>query len=147
MYTLHLVGKDYNDNYSQLVHNFIKNEKLLNNVFLYNLREDIKYILSQSDIGVLSSESEGLPIALLEYGLAQIPVVCTDVGECSNVIDDKQVIVPVKNSKKLAVAIIRLITDVELKNIIALKLHSNVINNYSANSSVKNLIKTYRLTL
>jgi glycosyltransferase involved in cell wall biosynthesis len=142
-YTLHIVGKDYNDNYSKIIHDFVRNQKLVNHVFFYNLCTDIKNILEQSDIGVLSSESEGLPIALLEYGLAKIPVVCTDVGECYNIINNSKVIVPSKNSNKLANAIITLISDIEIKNKIALKLHNNVINNYSVNNSIKNLIDIY----
>ena len=37
-------------------------------------------------MGVLSSASEGLPLALLEYGRAGLPVVCTDVGNVSEVV-------------------------------------------------------------
>ncbi|MDZ4330062.1 MAG: glycosyltransferase, partial [Flavobacterium sp.] len=36
--------------------------------------------------GVLTSQSEGLPLALLEYGWLKKPVVVTDVGEISSLI-------------------------------------------------------------
>lgn len=42
--------------------------------------------LSESHIGVLTSKSEGLPVALLEYGLAGLIVICTDVGQCADVL-------------------------------------------------------------
>ncbi len=35
---------------------------------------------------MLSSKSEGLPFALLEYGLAKLAVIATKVGECESVI-------------------------------------------------------------
>ena len=36
---------------------------------------------------MLSSASEGLPLALIEYGMAGLPVVATEVGQCSEVLD------------------------------------------------------------
>jgi len=48
--------------------------------------EDTASLLASSNIGVLSSVSEGLPVSLLEYGLAGLPVVVTDVGQCSEVV-------------------------------------------------------------
>ena len=42
---------------------------------------DTSSLLASADIGVLSSIFEGLPLSLLEYGLAGLPVVVTDVGQ------------------------------------------------------------------
>ena len=36
-YTLHLIGKNYNDSYGKSIQNFIINEKLENNVFQYDV--------------------------------------------------------------------------------------------------------------
>ena len=47
--------------------------------------EDTASLLASADCGVLSSNSEGLPVALLEYGMAGLPVVVTDVGQCEEV--------------------------------------------------------------
>ena len=44
------------------------------------------FLNSKHTIGVLASKFEGLPVALLEYGLAKLPVVITDVGECNKVV-------------------------------------------------------------
>ena len=85
-WTLHLVGKSYNDDYADSIDRFIEKNKLSNKVFQYGVCSDIQHILSQATIGVLSSKSEGLPISLLEYGLANLPVVATDVGECNLII-------------------------------------------------------------
>ncbi len=66
----------------------------------------VDQLLAQSHAGILSSESEGLPVALLEYGLASLPVICTEVGACANVISDPSLglIVPPKDPVRLAVA-------------------------------------------
>lgn len=50
--------------------------------------ENVAELLATADIGVLSSVSEGLPVSLLEYGMAGLPVVVTDVGECANVVQN-----------------------------------------------------------
>ena len=80
-WTFHLVGKDCKDDYSQKIKDFIVAADLEKNVFLYGTKNDITHILQQSTIGILTSQSEGLPVALLEYGWYQKPVVVTAVGE------------------------------------------------------------------
>ena len=85
-WTLHCVGKDFNDDYSKNVKSKIEAVGLSGSVFMYGSKSDVFNILSQCEIGVLSSKSEGLPIALLEYGLANLAVIATNVGECKNVI-------------------------------------------------------------
>ncbi len=85
-WTFHLVGKDFNDVYSQKIKDLIVSFDLEKNVFLYGTKSDIENILQQATIGILTSQSEGLPVALLEYGRLKKPVVVTDVGEISSLI-------------------------------------------------------------
>jgi glycosyltransferase involved in cell wall biosynthesis len=59
---------------------------LENCVSLLGLRRDVPEVLRGCDIGVLSSTSEGLPLALIEYGLAGLAVVATGVGQCPEVL-------------------------------------------------------------
>lgn len=99
--SLHLVGKEEDNSYSLGLRNFLKQHKLQDKVYFYGEREEIMSILLQADVGVLSSSSEGLPVALLEYGLAGLPVVCTKVGECENVVGGAGLIVPPKDPAAL----------------------------------------------
>lgn len=87
-WTFHIVGKDFEDNYSYQVRNKIIEKKLSKNVFVYGSKNDIVTILNQSDIAILTSLSEGLPVALLEYGLLKKPVVLTNVGEIPSIINN-----------------------------------------------------------
>lgn len=87
-WTFHLVGKDFEDEYSKQIKTLISDYTLENTVFVYGSKQDIKNILEQSAIGILTSQSEGLPVALLEYGLCEKPVVVTRVGEIPLVIQD-----------------------------------------------------------
>ena len=69
-WSLLLVGKDFEDDYSATLKQFIKSNRLEESVFILGSRTDVSNILKQCQIGVLSSISEGLPLALLEYGTA-----------------------------------------------------------------------------
>lgn len=81
--SLHLFGKQNEDQYSREI---LEKIKSIPSVFWYGEKMDIYSYLFQADIGVLSSSSEGLPLALLEYANAGLGVVTTKVGECKQVI-------------------------------------------------------------
>lgn len=142
-WTLHLIGKDYKDSYSVKIKNYIIDNNLSENVFLYGVCSDIKYILSQARIGVLSSESEGLPISLLEYGLANIPVLVTDVGECKSVVNNKNAVVKSQDSSKFAKALNNIVTNDTIEKEIKTDLHKTVQNNFSKEIIIKQLINIY----
>lgn len=80
-WTFHLVGKDFGNDYSAQIRKLVLEHDLEQHVFVYGSKPDVKNILEQSTIAVLTSRSEGLPVALLEYGRCAKPVVVTSVGE------------------------------------------------------------------
>jgi glycosyltransferase involved in cell wall biosynthesis len=79
-------------------------------------RDDVADILAAADMGVLSSDFEGMPLAILEYMAAGLPVVSTDVGGVPEVVreGDTGLLVPRGDSRALAERIGRLIADPEL---------------------------------
>jgi glycosyltransferase involved in cell wall biosynthesis len=79
-------------------------------------RDDVADILAAADTGVLSSDFEGMPLAILEYMAAGLPVVSTDVGGVPEVVREGEtgLLVPRGDSRALAERIGRLITDPEL---------------------------------
>jgi glycosyltransferase involved in cell wall biosynthesis len=50
-------------------------------------RPDAAALMQWSDVGVLSSISEGLPLSLMEYGLSGLACVSTNVGQCGDLLD------------------------------------------------------------
>lgn len=145
-WTLHLVGEPKNDSYSDSIYNFIKNHDLENKVFVYGVCSDIKNILEQATIGVLSSKNEGLPVSLLEYGLASLPVVTTDVGECSQIINkiNPLFLVPKSDSIALFEALNKIIQlTADEKKMYGDKLQCLVEKEYSQDQFVQNLLKIY----
>lgn len=132
--SLHLIGKDFNDEYSQSLQDFIFRNDLKSNVYLYGEQEDVKRFLKHADLGILSSISEGLPIALLEYGLAGLPVVCTGVGECSAVIGKYGKIVSPQDPLEMAEAVKFYFENEEVRKKNAKAFKSAIRSRYSESS-------------
>jgi glycosyltransferase involved in cell wall biosynthesis len=79
-------------------------------------REDVLRLLVGSDIFVLPSHQEGLPVALMEATSAGLPIVATNVGGIPQVITDGAdgLIVPPGSAVEMAAALERL-TDTTLR--------------------------------
>jgi len=145
-WSLHLIGKMYDDSYTKEIIDFIKMNQLENNIFVYGVCLDIKHILNQATIGVLSSNSEGLPVALLEYGLASLPVITTDVGECDKVIENNKsgIIVEKENYLVLCEAMEILALSDEKRKSYGAVHHKNIQKKYSREHFIQQLINIYK---
>jgi glycosyltransferase involved in cell wall biosynthesis len=104
-----LVGGAPDPNYFENIKMAIAERGLSKNIVLLGQRSDVDGILMQCDIGVLSSVSEGLPLALIEYGMAGLASVATCVGQCAEVLGDGRlgILVPPNDPKALSTAILR----------------------------------------
>lgn len=141
-WTFHLVGKDFKDSYSDALRDEILALGLSDVVYIYGSKEDIPFILKQSTIGILTSESEGLPIAILEYGLYKLPVISTRVGEIPTVITDKEGVLLASNDRCNFISSLRkMIDDKMMQFTLAENLHSKIIQNYSEEAVMKLYLK------
>jgi glycosyltransferase involved in cell wall biosynthesis len=140
-WTFHLIGKDFQDGYSKQIQSLIIEHHLEKNVFLYGTKQDIKNILEQSTIAILTSQSEGLPMAILEYGLHKKPVVVTAVGELPMVIQNGKngFLIDSQNDELFYKAILELIEKELLRGDVGEALYKSVIENYSE----KRVLKQY----
>lgn len=137
-WSFHLVGKDFEDSYSDTIRKSITEQGLQQTVFMYGSRQDVSSILKQSTIGVLTSKSEGLPVALLEYGFHKLPVVVTNVGEISSIITiDNGLLVEVLDTNLFYRAICRLIEDKELRVKMGENLQRTILENYAENAIIE----------
>ena len=91
----------------------IKALGLGNTVHLAGFRTDIPAVLSAGDLFVLPSLMEGMPNALLEAYAAGLPVVVTSVGGLPEAVENERsgLVVPPKDPRALAAAIVRLLKD------------------------------------
>jgi glycosyltransferase involved in cell wall biosynthesis len=143
--SLYLVGKDNQDAYSESLKKKVEDWKL-KDVYFMGVQPDVLLFLEKASIGVLSSASEGLPIALLEYGLAGLPVICTAVGECRSVLDDGQAgwLIPAGDSAKLYLAMKDAFDHTSISTQYATRLKDHVQRQYSAASAQKKLMAVYK---
>ncbi len=138
-WSFHLVGKDFEDSYSQKIKGLILAFDLEKNVFLYGSKQDIGTIIEQSAIGILTSQSEGLPVSLLEYGWYKKPVVVTNVGEIPFLIENERngFLVEPQKAQFFYDSIVKLILNDALKEEFGLALYDTVVKNYSKRAVIE----------
>lgn len=87
------------------------------NVKWLGLRDDIAELIAVSDIFVLPSYREGLPVTLMEATSMSKPIVTSDTVGCKDVVKDgyNGFLVPIKDSKTLSNKIEKLILDEKLR--------------------------------
>lgn len=138
-WSFHFVGKDFMDAYSKELNALIISKKLERNVFLYGTKNDTLNIINQSEIAVLASKSEGLPVALLEYGLNKKPVVVTKVGEIPLIIQDGEngFIVPSDNEELFHKSLVALIENLDLRIDFGEALYETIMKNNSQQAVLK----------
>lgn len=148
-WTLHFIGKDNLDQYSINLKQKIVAENLENSVFIYGSCTDIQHILNQADVGLLTSTYEGFPVTLLEYGRANILVVCSNVGYCSQIIKKDQTGICFE-SEDLS-ALVYVFKEIENnlfnKRQLASRLNNFVDQNYSAKMVVNKMLLAYQIKI
>jgi glycosyltransferase involved in cell wall biosynthesis len=80
-------------------------------------RQDVRTLLADSDVFVLSSRSEGLPVSVLEAMAAGLPVVASDVGGLRELVVEGEtgLLVPPADPEALAAALQGLLADRALR--------------------------------
>ncbi|MEC5166100.1 glycosyltransferase involved in cell wall biosynthesis [Flavobacterium sp. PL11] len=146
-WSLHFIGKNYHDDYSGSIEAFIGNHNLESFIHLYDSRNDIQHILSQATIGILASTAEGFPVTLLEYGLAKVAVISTNVGHCSSVIQDNYngLLFDPFNQENLQYQLNKMIVDPTLRVRLGKCLYESIVLNYSMEQIIQTVVEKYNL--
>ncbi|GAB2778641.1 glycosyltransferase [Salinimicrobium soli] len=141
--SLHLVGKFEEGPYYDEIKKYLLDNEMENKVYLYGEQKDVKQFLKQAQLGVLSSKSEGLPLALLEYGLNALPVVCTAVGECPEVLGNCGILVEPGKPKALAEAMNFYYHNLLARDKDRICFERKVKNNYTEGKVVSEVIRFF----
>jgi len=124
----------------------VKQRDLEGKVDFLGWRSDIPYVLSNSDIFVLSSDWEGFPIVLIEAMAAGKPVVATKVGGVPEGVEDgvTGLLVPPRDADALAEAILKLAEDEELRREMGEKGKERAISRFDIHYTVREHERLYK---
>ncbi len=91
--------------------------ELEDKIKLFGWRDDLEKFYGQADAFLLTSDSEGWGLAVIEAASRALPIIMTDVGCAGEVIRDGEsgIVIPVGDQKKLEEAMIGLAEDGSLR--------------------------------
>jgi glycosyltransferase involved in cell wall biosynthesis len=140
-----MAGASKDGAYVDLVTSEISRLRLDRNVSLLGERHDIESILQACDIGVLSSISEGLPLSVIEYGMAGLPVVATSVGQCPEMLDDGRagILVEPGNPERLAEGLVDLLASSDRRVMLGKGLRTRVQQLHNSCAAIDQVCQLY----
>ena len=140
-----LAGAEGSPDYAAAVRDQIAALGLTANFSLLGLRTDTTALLNGCDVAVLSSRNEGFPMSLLEYGVAGLATVSTDVGECADILAGGEAgrLVPPEAPELLATALLELLRNPQLRRVLGERLRQRVRENYSADAVMQRVTALY----
>ncbi len=114
-------------------------------ILFTGLRDDIPAVTAALDVAVLPSYREAQGLAILEAMALRRPVVATQVGGVPEMIDNGRngLLVPPRDPEALANAIVRLLTDHPLADMLARAGHDFVHANFSVEHMVRAVSAIY----
>lgn len=119
---------------------------LRDTVSMLGTRRDVNAMLSASDIFLLTSVSEGIPVTILEAMAAGVPVVATEVGGVPELVDDGVTgfLAPASDSAALADSIVRLCASAELRRSVAERARQRVASDFSQSTMIDEYARLYQ---
>ncbi|OFW86824.1 MAG: hypothetical protein A2794_00155 [Alphaproteobacteria bacterium RIFCSPHIGHO2_01_FULL_40_8] len=107
--------------------------------------KDMPSLYKTMDIFVLSSITEGIPIVLLEAMAMQLPVISTDVGGTSYVIDPGKdgILIPPKDVNMLAENLVLLFKSKSLRSDLGQQARKKILDRFSLDSLYRSYLKIY----
>jgi glycosyltransferase involved in cell wall biosynthesis len=123
----------------------IRRLDLEGSVSMLGSRADVAALLEGCDVGVLSSWSEGFPLALLEYAASGLPVVAADVGDCAEILQDGALgrLVPARQPERLAAEIIDLLEHPADSKELGAALQASIPGRYDRDEVLAGVIDAY----
>ena len=126
----------------------LKTEEIIkNNKYIYEtgMVEDIRPYVAVSDIFTLPSYREGFPNAVLQACCMDTPCIVTDINGCNEIISDNfnGLIIPVKNSKALKVAMLELYKNPNKTRKLAKNARPNILKKYKRELVWSELLNLY----
>ena len=117
-------------------------------VTVLGLQTDIEKVLSAADIVVLTSDNEGMPLSLIQAGMAGLPVVSTNVGSVHEVVlDNVTGLITSLNVEEIADALEKLVNDKALRTKLGIAAHDFTWANFGVKRLVRDHVVLYKKLL
>jgi glycosyltransferase involved in cell wall biosynthesis len=144
-----LVGRADDAPYREALERQLRDDSLRGHVTWLGGRDDVGAILKSCAMGVLSSVSEGLPLALIEYGQSGLASVATAVGQCPEVMAEGEagLLVPPGSPEPLAKAMVYLLQFPEERERLGRALRQRVRETYSLERVIPKVCEVYTKVL
>jgi glycosyltransferase involved in cell wall biosynthesis len=115
------------------------------NVTFFGWRNDIDQIFAASDIAILTSDNEGIPLTLIQAAQAALPIVATSVGSISDiVINESSGYLTSMNAGDMADAIEKLVRDPQLRKMMGEAGKARATQYFSLDRMLKDHADLYR---
>jgi glycosyltransferase involved in cell wall biosynthesis len=127
--------------------NMVNQSNLKGNIIFENFRQDIPDILNAADIYCLPSLWEGLPIGVLEAMSMGKVVIATPVDGTKEIISHNYngLLVPVKDENKLAMTILAIHKDSELRRRLGENAVATIHEKFTVDGMVRKIEEHYKL--
>jgi glycosyltransferase involved in cell wall biosynthesis len=114
-------------------------------VFLLGFVPEARTYLNAADIYLMPSRKEGFPFALLEAGLASLPVIASRVGGIPEIITDHEtgLFMPRDNTHILSMAIAFLLNNPEKAALYGAQLRERVLKDFSEERMIAGTLALY----
>jgi len=129
----------------QALHRQAESLGIQNDIQWLGLIEDTIAFFHSIDIYVQPSFSEGLPNSVMEAMVTQRPVVVSDIGGNTDLVDNEKsgLVFTAGDAEALTQQLARLINEPELKKQIALEGRKKIVDRYSVDSVTQQLAELY----
>jgi glycosyltransferase involved in cell wall biosynthesis len=115
------------------------------NVTFFGWRNDIDQIFAASDIAILTSDNEGIPLTLIQAAQAGLPIIATNVGSISDiVISESTGYLTAPNAAAMAEAIEKLVRDGQLRKMMGDAGKARAAQYFSLERMIKDHSDLYR---
>jgi len=114
-------------------------------VIMAGFQQDVRPWLLAADVFVFPSYREGFPNVVMQAACLEIPGIVSDINGCNEIIEDQVsgLIVPPKDSAALHDAMLKMITEKELRASYAAKARKFVAENFDQQYVWGELLKEY----
>lgn len=119
------------------------------NVHLLGVRGDVRDVLNAFDIFAMSSDTEGMPLVVLEAMATALPIVSTSVGGIPNVVEEGKTgfLVPARDESALRQRLERLVVDRDARRALGNQARQVALDRYSAERMQRDYLHLYEQVL